>query len=208
MSIWTVDQARRFLDHVAAKDLQAHVLFALVLSSGLRRGEAIALRWSDVDLDAGALRVVRSIITVGGQVQVSEPKTARGRRRIALDPTTVGLLRRQRARQVQRQLLAGALWREDDLVFSRDDGTSLRPDHVSRSFARFAKTADVPVNRLHDARHTAASFMLAAGVPAKVASERLGHSSISLTLDTYSHVLPGLDEDAAARTASLVYRNG
>lgn len=129
-------------------------------------------------------------------------------RRIALDPTTTGILRRHCARQGERRLAAGAIWQETDLVFTRADGTALRPDHVSRTFASFASSSGVPVIRLHDLRHTSATLMLLAGVPAKVASSRLGHSNIAVTLDTYTTVLPKLDEDAAASTGSLIYGSG
>lgn len=112
------------------------------------------------------------------------------------------------ARQVERRLAAGAIWQETDLVFTRADGTALRPDHVSRTFASFASSSGVPVIRLHDLRHTSATLMLLAGVPAKVASSRLGHSNIAVTLDTYTTVLPKLDEDAAASTGSLIYGSG
>ena len=132
------------------------------------------------------------------------PKTAKGRRRIALDAATVGSLRTHRRAQAAERLWAGSIWHDEDLVFCRADGQPLDPDSVSQSFERLSARAGLPRIRLHDARHIAASLLLAAGVHPKVVQERLGHATIATTLDTYSHVLPGLGEDAAERLAAAI----
>ena len=126
-----------------------------------------------------------------------QPKTARSRRRVALSPEVVALLRAHRARQAELRLAVGPVWQEGGWVFTRPDGRPLDPDEVTHAFARTIKAAGIAGVRLHDLRHTHASLMLAQGVHPKIVSERLGHASITITLDTYSHVLPGLQEAAA-----------
>ncbi|MGH2634970.1 MAG: tyrosine-type recombinase/integrase [Actinomycetota bacterium] len=208
MMVWTPAEARTFLMFVLDRDEQSHALFSLMLATGLRRGEAVGLRWSNLDLDGARLTVERTLVSIDGRIAESEPKSERSHRTIGLDPETVAILRRQRARQSERRLAWGEAWKETDLVFDRGDGGELHPDAISKRFAKLAREAGVPAIRLHDLRHTAATLMLTAGVPAKVASERLGHSTIAITLDTYTAFVPSLDEDAAARTASLIYGSG
>jgi len=130
-----------------------------------------------------------------------EPKTRRGRRKVALDQTTVRALRAHRARQLEERLALGDAHHDRDLVFAEPDGTCVHPDGFGKAFKRLQAAAGVPVIRFHDVRHTHATLALQAGVHPKVVSERLGHSTVSITLDTYSHVLPGLQEEAAQRMA-------
>jgi integrase len=171
----------------------------------MRRGEALGLSWDAVDLDGAVVRVTKTLITVDGRVEIGEPKTKRSRRAVALDAHTASILRRHKALQARRRLALGDAWNDTGTVFDDGAGSHLRPDRVSKTFTRLAAAAGLQRIRFHDLRHTAASLMLAAGVPAKVASERLGHATISITLDTYSHLLPGLSEDAAERTGALIY---
>ena len=141
---------------------------------------------------------------MGNKVAFGEPKTARGKRNIALDRVTIGALRTWRAAQAQERLAFGPAWQDTGLVFSREDGSLIHPDTFSFWFDRHVRAADVPRIRFHDLRHTHATLALQAGVPAKVVSERLGHATVSFTLDVYSHVVPALQEDAADRIAALV----
>ena len=174
----------------------------------MRRGELLGLRWSDVDLDGGALSVQQTRIRgEGGRLVYGSPKTAKGRRRISLAGSTVASLRAHRARQAAERILAGSLWKDADLVFCGPTGEPLDPDSLSQSFERLAAKANLPRLRFHDIRHTAATLLLGAGVHPKVVSELLGHATIAITLDTYSHVLPGLGEDAAERLASAIGRS-
>jgi len=143
-------------------------------------------------------------VTVNYKVVVSEPKTAKGRRSIALDPATVAALREHRSRQLQDRLAVGPLWEDSGLVFTWADGRPLHPERFSRWFDQHARAAGLPRIRLHDVRHSYATAALAAGIPAKVVSERLGHANIAITMDTYSHVLPGMDERAASAVARLI----
>jgi integrase len=172
-------------------------LFAVAVGSGLRLGELLGLRWTDVDLDGRTLVVRRSLSRAhAGGYELAEPKTARSRRTVMLPAVAVDGLRRQKARQAVAQLAAGSAWQGGGLVFADPVGRPLAPSEVSRAFHVVAERLGLSV-RLHDLRHTAASLMLAGGVPLKVVSEALGHSSIAITADVYSHVTPELRREAA-----------
>jgi integrase len=170
--------------------------------------ELAGLRWADVDLEAGRLSVRQPRVVVANLPQASEPKTARGRRSLAVDPVTVSALRRHRARQLEHKLAVGARYQESGLVVTWLDGSPIHPVRFSRWFEQHARRAGLPKIRLHDLRHSSASAALAAGVPAKVISERLGHATIAVTMDIYSHVLPGLDREAADTVARLILGGG
>jgi integrase len=173
--------------------------------TGMRRGEALGLRWSDVDLENARLSVRRALIPSGRKVIVSEPKTAKGRRVVALDPTTVEVLKAQAQRQLDEQRDWEEARVETGLVFTRESGDALDPEDVSRYWRQAVKKAMLPQIRLHDLRHTHATLALQAGVHPKVVSERLGHATVSITLDTYSHAIPAMQEEAAALIAGLVF---
>jgi integrase len=172
----------------------------------MRRGELVGLRWTDVDLEAGRLTVRRAVVTVRYEMIESEPKTEKSRRPIALDPQTVKILREWRVRQLEERLLCGGGWIDTDDVFTRPDGSGLHPDRVSKLFDAAVNNAGVPRLRLHDVRHTWATMALRAGVHPKIVSERLGHSSIQITLDIYSHITEEQDREAAIRVADLMRR--
>ena len=177
--------------------------------TGMRRGEALGLQWSDIDLEAGRLSIQRSLVPAAGEVIVSEPKTAKGRRSIALDPGTVDILRRQARRQLDDQVAAGEAYSaSDEYVFTDELGGPLDPDRVSKCFNTAVRKAMLPRIRLHDLRHTHATLALQAGVHPKVVQERLGHSTIAITLDIYSHVIPAMQEEAATLIAGLVFTAG
>jgi integrase len=202
MQVWSPEQLRAFLKHVRADRLfAAWLLFA---TTGMRRGEVAGLRWNDVNLRAGQVKVVKPRVAVRYKVHVSEPKTLKGKRWLALDPATVAALREHRARQAEERLMVGPGWVDSGLVFTWPDGRELHPERFTRWFQQHAHDASLPKIRLHDVRHSYATAALAAGVPAKVVSERLGHANIAITMDTYSHVLPGMDERAASAVARLI----
>jgi Phage integrase family len=146
----------------------------------------------------------RPRVAVNYEVVVSEPKTAKGRRSLALDPATLAALRDQRTRQLEQRLAVGPRWQDSGLVFIWPDGRPIHPECFTRWFEQHARAAGLPRIRLPDVRHSYAPAALAAGVPAKVVSERLGHANIAITMDTYSHVLPGLDAQAAGTVARLI----
>jgi integrase len=200
--VWEPAQLRTFLSHVRNDRLYAAWL--LVATTGLRRGEILGLRWVDVDLKAGRLAVRQTLVVVDYHVQVSEPKTPRSRRALALDPATVEALRAHRTQQDGERALIGAGYHHSGLVFTAPDGSPIHPQRFSSWFEQHTRAAGLPRIRLHDVRHSYATAALAAGVPAKVVSERLGHATIAMTMDTYSHVLPALDTQAAAAVARLI----
>jgi len=169
----------------------------------MRRGEALGLRWSSVDLDGGRLVIERSLVVVDDVVEWAAPKTARSRRSVSLDPETTSALRAHRTRQLEERVAAGDAWADQDLVFCDELGGALHPSRFTRRFQSAARGAGVPQIRLHDLRHTWATLALTAGVHPKVVSERLGHATTSITLDIYSHVQPTLDAEAAGTVASL-----
>ena len=200
---WTATELRTFLWESHG---HRHIpLWTLAASTGMRRGEVLGLRWRDVDLKAQRLSVRQTIISVGYEVIRSDPKTAKGARTIDLDGRTVRMLRAHRADQrLERQLLA----LPDDgegLVFCRENGEPYHPDLVRQSFERRVSASAVPRIRFHDLRHTHATLMLQAGVPPKVVSERLGHSTVAFTMDVYAHVIPGMQADAAETFGQLVF---
>lgn len=200
MQTWTAEQLATFLEHVA--DDRLYAAWRLAATTGLRRGELLGLRWRDLDLDAGRLAVVQTLV---GKRQFSEPKTDAGRRNVELDPATVTALRDHRKRQLGERLALGPAYdNAHDLVFCREDGEPLWPQSLSRTFERRAAAAGLPAIRFHDLRHTHATLALAAGVHPKVVSERLGHANVGITLDTYSHATPAMQADAASRVAALL----
>ncbi|WP_236572241.1 MULTISPECIES: site-specific integrase [unclassified Nocardiopsis] len=204
--VWTVEQTRAFLDHVAEDRLYA--LFHLAVMTGLRRGEVVGLRWVDVDLDRGTVRVVRQLQAHQGRglVEVA-PKSAASRRTLMVDHTTVGVLRRHRWRQQKEAEDYGRVWDRGGYVFTAVGGGVLAPERLSRLFRKVNTASGLPPVRLHDLRHGAATLALAAGVELKVVQAMLGHASIVLTADTYASVLPEVAREAAERTAWLVLRD-
>jgi integrase len=157
----------------------------------MRRGEVLGVRWSDVDLDVGSLRITRTLITTGARrkgepgMAWDTPKTAKGCRQVALDPATVTALRQHRARQLAERLAAGEAYDDGDLVVCLADGTPVHPKTLSYTFEREIRRAGLPPIRLHDLRHTHATPALRAGVHPRVVPERLGHANVGNTLDTY-----------------------
>jgi integrase len=196
------EQLRAFLGHARQDRLSA--LWLLVATTGMRRAELAGLRWIDADLAAARLFPRRPRVVVNYVGHESEPKTRMGKRSLALDPATPAALQEHKARQDKERAEVGAAWMDSGLVFTRPDGAPLHPDLITDWFRRLARAAGLPPIRLHDVRHSYASAPLAAGIPAKVVSERLGHATIAVTLDVYGHVIPGVDAAAANAVASLI----
>jgi integrase len=195
--VLSAEEAARFLE--AAKEDRLFALYVLALTTGMRLGELLALRWSDVSLETGEVRVTRKVSRIKGKgLTFSEPKTAKSRRSIVLAPMAVEALRQHRTAQLQERLAAGPAWEEQDLVFPNLVGRPYERQNVSqRGFKRLLQKAGLPSIRFHDLRHSAATLLLAHGIHPKVVQEMLGHSSIALTMDTYSHVMPTLQREAA-----------
>jgi integrase len=201
---WDAPTLRRFLAASAAAEDRLHPLWVLLATTGMRRGEALGLRWRDVDFDGGRVSVVQTIIQIGTKASISEPKTRRGRRAISLDPATVAILREHRRRTLQERLLVGPDFTDLDLVFHKPDGARLKPDAISATFLRRGRRYEVPRLTLQGLRHTWATLALERGVHPRVVQERLGHSTIAITLGIYSHVSPTLHDEAAQLVADLV----
>jgi integrase len=202
------EQARTFLEAIRGDRLDA--LYLVALGVGLRQGEILGLAWPDLDLAAGTLTVRHALQRVEGKLILVEPKSVTSHRTVALPALVHEALRAHRIRGLQERLGAGARWRDDprDLVFVSTVGTPLDGITVTRRFQALLKTAGLPHQRFHDLRHAAASMMLTQGVAARVVMETLGHSQISLTLGTYSHVSPALGRAAAERMNDLLGPQG
>jgi len=213
MHFWTSEELRTFLDQRGGAGDGLVIAWSLLVSTGMRRGEALALRWADVDFEGARLSVRRSAIVIkhkgeGEEIIVGPPKSGRPRT-VDLDPGTLAALKAHKAVQGTLSL---ALARDNAYVLANLDGSVRHPERFSRSFVAAVSAARKAVGedrlskiRLHDLRHTHATLLLAAGVPVKVVSERLGHANAMITLGIYAHVMPGMQAEAAAKFGTLLY---
>jgi integrase len=199
MDAWSADELRQFLASIEHSDW--YVPIYLAANTGMRRGEVLGLTWRNVDLDGARLIVDQQVQSVDYQASIADVKTTGSRRTIDLDPRTVAVLTtwRDRPRPDRKRPTA------NDFVFTHPDGGPIHPDLFSQTWSRLMEKSDVRRIRLHDLRHTHASILLKAGVPVKVVSERLGHSSPAFTMTVYQHVLPGMQADAAAAFGAAVF---
>jgi integrase len=199
----TPGEARQLLEAFRGDRLEA--LYTVALAVGLRQGEALGLRWQDVDLESGTLTVRVALERADGRFRLAEPKTKRSRRTIALPDVAIRALKAHRTRQSQERLLAGAEWRDAwGLVFTNPSGAPLHGTNVTRGFRQVLDGASLPSQRFHDLRHACASLLLVQGIHARVIMETLGHSRIGLTMDTYGHVIPELQREAADKMDVLL----
>ena len=199
---WSAQQLFAFLESV--REDRLYGLWHFLAMTGCRRGEALGLQWGNVDLENARVTIDKALVEVGEEVQLSEPKSARGRRTIALDPETLAVLRAHHRAQAQERLRCGASWHDTGFVFVTEDGCSLTPWRISTAFQQLRRRAGLPQIPLHGLRHTYATVALSSGINPRIVSGRLGHSTVAFTLDVYSHVLPQADEEAAVRIAALV----
>jgi integrase len=202
ISPYTPEQARAFLEAVKGDRLEA--LFTVAVAVGLRQGEILGLRWEDIDLFGGVLSVRYQLQRIDGKPRLVEPKTKRSRRTIKLPAVAVSALRTHLTKQSEERALAGESWREWGLVFASTIGTPIESCNLNHRFQRLAEFARLPKIRFHDLRHTAATLLLAQGVHPRLVMEILGHSSISLTMNTYSHVIPVMQEEVAAKMNGIL----
>jgi integrase len=200
-----LDQARAFLDAVRGNRLEA--LYTVALAVGLRQGEALGLRWSDVDLEAGTLTVRTTLQRISGTLQLVEPKTSRSGRTIFLPAFAAAALKEHRRRQIAERLQAGPLWEEHGLVFATLAGRPLAKGSLTRDWTRIRKRAELPLTfRFHGLRHSCASLMHAQGADARTIMETLGHTQIATTMNIYTHVFQSVTQDLAARMDSALAR--
>jgi len=195
-NMWDLDTILKFLE--ATSRSRFGTLYRFATLTGMRRSEICGLKWDCVHLPVSSLSVVTTLQRISGYGLVEgQPKTAKSRRSIALSPDTVELMHGIRGRQMEQRLSVGDAWREFGYVFTEEDGSPIVPDKVTQDFARVVKRLGLPYLSFHGLRHVHATLLLSAGTNPKVVSERLGHSNIAITMDIYSHVLPGLQEAAA-----------
>jgi integrase len=196
MSALTRDQVQLLLEH--ASDPTMRALYAVAATAGLRRGELVALRWSDIDFDRSVLTVRRTAHRVRGEgIVYGEPKTKAGRRSVRIGALALSLLRAHRANQLEARLRAGPAWHDLNIVFSSAFGTPIEEARISRVFHRDLQRAGLPRVRMHDLRHTAATLLIEQGVNFKAVQAALGHSTIAITMDIYAHVTPAMQDSVA-----------
>lgn len=203
MSVWTPDELRRFVEFTDADRLAA--AWRLLVTTGMRRGELLGLRWSDIDLDQRTLCIRQSRTSVNYSVHTDTPKTERGTRVVSLDPETAAALRTHHRRQLEERMALGNSWQDTGLVFVCEDGRPIHPQRLSQWFAQQVRKAGLPPIRLHDVRHSYSTALIRAGVPVKTVSQRIGHASPTITMTIYQHVLPGDDEQAAIAGAQAIF---
>jgi integrase len=203
MVVWEAEELRSFLQQIEQHTLYA--AFYVKSNTGMRRGELLGLTWKAIDFANARLSVAQSVTAPNYQLTISDVKTALSIRTIDLDARTIAVLKTSRKRQLETYLLAGIRAEESDLVFAKADGSPIHPDYFSQVFERLVAKMDLPRIRLHDLRHTHGTLLIKAGVPVKVVSERLGHSSVAFTMQVYQHVLPGMQADAAEKFGEIVF---
>ncbi|WP_239406173.1 site-specific integrase [Frankia sp. Cj3] len=202
--VWTPAQIGAFLDRAATHRL--YPLFRLIAYRGLRRGEACALHWADLDFDHATIDIRWQIAQLGWATEMDRPKSDAGDRTVPLDSDTITILHAHQARQDAERVACGADWPDTDLVFTQPDGHPLHPSQISDLFHEIADALELPPITLRDLRHGAATLALAAGADLKAVQELLGHATITLTADTYTHLLPELASAIAEDVARLVPR--
>jgi integrase len=200
MRAWNGDQVVCFLEKTRSNIdyVMYFELFYIDFATGMRLSEILALRWNDVDLDTGEIRINRTVYQLNdGSIVYGSPKSVRSRRTIVLPPSAIEVLRRHYQAQTAYRTMLGLTLNEDDFIFTRPDGRPFRPGTIGQAFRRMVKHTDLPPIRFHDIRHTHASLLIQQRVNPKVIQERLGHASIQTTFDTYGHLYPGTQQAAA-----------
>jgi integrase len=200
--VWTPEQMSAFLESTRTDRLAP--LWHLACMTGLRRSELCGLQWGDVDLEAGSLSVKRALTMVDGKPVLKGPKSSTSRRVVDLDAETIAVVKRWKVAQMEERLRAGTAWTSGKWVFTDEIGAPWRPDRLTRTFVRATRAGELPPTNVKGLRHAHATALLRADVHPKVVQERLGHSSISVTMDIYSSVLPGMQREAIERLASMM----
>lgn len=190
------EQVARMLEHL--KQSRLYIAALIAVTTGLRRGEVLALKWQNVDLKNSRLFVRTSLEQTKGRLRFKEPKTRKSARTVILPAYTVAVLKSHLKAQAEKRLKLGKDYQNHDLVCAREDGSIWPPASFSALFTSRIVKIPIPKVRFHDLRHTHATQLLKQGTNPKIVSERLGHSNIAITLDTYSHVMPGMQEEAIA----------
>lgn len=195
ITVWTLDEAKRFLDH--SQKRKFFIGYVLAIYTGMRRGEIIGLRWSDINLENNTLSIKQTLTYSNGKGYFKEPKTKGSKRTITIPEYAVQCLKKHKAKQNEYRLKLGEAYEDHDLVVCSWNGQPINPTDINKDFTMAIKLSGVPQIRFHDLRHTHATILLQMGENPKVVSERLGHSEVGITLDTYSHVLPNMQKELA-----------
>lgn len=202
LKVWNTEEVKRFLK--VAKESRYYIAVHLAITTGVRQGELLALRWQDVDLERGTIHI-RQTLSHDGKEFLSGTKTASGTRSISLLPKTISILKRHKTVSAKEKLKAGTDYTDNNLVICTCYGTVLTPRNLTRTFKGLIQKANVPIIRFHDLRHTHATSLLLEGIHTKIVAERLGHSRVSMTLDVYSHVLPNMQKEAAEKLNKALF---
>jgi len=200
----TPEQSKELLNLVKDTDMETPI--TLILATGIRRGELLALTWNDIDFDNKILSIDKSLAVdeETKELIIKEPKSKSSIRTISLSDGTINILKQHKVKQNEEKLKLGKYYKDNNLVFATPDGSLINPSTFSKKFGNIIKGSNLPHIRLHDLRHTNATLMLKSKIPAKVASERLGHSNTATTLDIYSHVLKSMQEEAADKLDKML----
>jgi len=199
MRVWDEEQVRLFLAE-ARRSSKFHDLYLTAILTGMRQGELLGLRWRDIDFTLGVASVRQTFLRIGGRKLFKEPKSGKSRRPVALPPMLVEVLRGLSKQRTDQRNTLGTEYQDHDLVFSQPNGEPLHAHNiVQRDFNKTIKKAGLPRIRFHDLRHTHATHLLRSGIHPKIVQERLGHSNPAFTMQIYSHVLPGMQEEAAQK---------
>lgn len=196
IKVWDIETATKFLRFSASENERTHIAYVIAIMCGLRQGEILGLRWSDVDMKK-KIMYIRQTLSHDGKRLENATKTAAGTRSVAFSDVVLQELIKHKKLQARERLRAGSAWQDNNLVVTTSVGTPLNPRSLLRSFKRITRNAGLPEIRFHDLRHTHATALLSAGINPKIVSERLGHSSVEITLDVYSHLLPNMQSEAA-----------
>jgi len=203
---WTPAEVAHFLSHVRERDPDWHTLYALIATTGIRRGEAIGSTWAALDLDEATLKIRQTITKAGSMIVVKEPKSIRSRRHVPLAPPVIELLHEHRVRQDEQRRRLSLVWQEADLIFTNGMGRYVYPDYVSTKFSRLARECDLPhIGGPHGLRHSLASALDANGNGLATISALLGHASTAVTSKVYTHMLKGADRAAVDAHAAALF---
>jgi integrase len=202
MKVWTIAQVNTFLQF--SKHSRYHPIFFLAAYTGMRKGEILGLSWNDVNFEERTISINKTLYKIKGESLLQEPKTKNSVRTIYIDDDIIKVLRKQKIKQNLERLKYGGVYKEHNMVFAQETGEFVNAQAVNGLFARFISQSGLPKIRFHDLRHTHATILLSMEVNPKIVAERLGHSSVQITLDTYSHVLPSMKKDLTEQFSKVM----
>lgn len=202
MNVWTIGQVNEFLKFT--KHSRYHPVYFLAAYTGMRKGEILGLTWDDVNFEEKTISINKTLYHIKDEFLLQEPKTSSSVRTIHIDDDIIRVLKKQKVKQNLERLKYGGVYKEHNMVFAQETGEFVNPPGVNGLFTRFIKQSGLPRIRFHDLRHTHATILLQMGVNPKLVAERLGHSSVNITLDTYSHVLPSMKKDLTEQFSKVM----